>query len=37
VRNLWSEYEDHWWIDPLDSGERAASRPAEAGVPAGGS
>ena len=35
VRKLWSEYEDHWWINPLPQEERTA--PAPAGVPAGGS
>ena len=35
VRKLWSEYEDHWWINPLPQEERTA--PAPVGVPAGGS
>lgn len=33
VRKLWSEYEDHWWIDPLPQEERTS--PAPVGVPAG--
>ena len=32
VRKLWSEYEDHWWINPLPQEERTA--PAPVGVPA---
>ena len=35
VRKLWSEYEDHWWINPLPQEERTS--PAPVGVPAGGS
>ncbi len=35
VRKLWSEYEDHWWINPLPQEERTP--PAPVGVPAGGS
>ena len=35
VRKLWSEYEDHWWINPLPPEERTS--PAPVGVPAGGS
>ena len=35
VRKLWSEYEDHWWINPLPQEERTA--PAPVGVPAGSS
>ena len=34
VRKLWSEYEDHWWINPLPQNERTS--PAPGGVPAGG-
>ena len=35
VRKLWSEYEDHWWINPLPQDERTS--PAPVGVPSGGS
>ena len=35
VRKLWSEYEDHWWINPLPQEERTS--PAPVSVPAGGS
>ena len=35
VRKLWSEYEDHWWINPLPKEERTS--PAPVGVPAGSS
>ncbi|MEX1253582.1 MAG: LLM class flavin-dependent oxidoreductase [Dehalococcoidia bacterium] len=37
VRNLWSEYDDHWWIDPLEGAARVSPQPAEVGAPAGGS
>jgi alkanesulfonate monooxygenase SsuD/methylene tetrahydromethanopterin reductase-like flavin-dependent oxidoreductase (luciferase family) len=37
LRNLWSDYEDHWWIKPLPGEAQARPEPAGlAGVPAGG-
>jgi hypothetical protein len=47
LRDLWSEYDDHWWIKPLPGESQVRPEPiglppeadspvANAGVPAGG-
>ena len=27
LRDMWSEYEDHWWPQPLDADQRADVQP----------
>ncbi len=36
VRHLFSEFEDHWWINPLPKEDRVSPQREAAGVPAGG-
>ena len=27
VKDMWSEYEDHWWPTPLETGKRVSVSP----------